>query len=145
LVLTNLGRTAAPVLRYRTGDLVQPAKEQRCVCGSVELALEGGILARRDDMVVIRGVNVYPSAIEDAIHSCGGVLEYRVEVATVRSMIEIRLQAEADPAGREPAEHLKHRIEMALRDAFGLRIPAEIVPVGTLPRFEMKSRRWVRV
>ncbi len=144
LVLTNLGRTGSPILRYRTGDLVQPRPLGQCICGSYELAFEGGILARRDDMVVIRGVNVYPSAIEDAIRTCGGVAEYRVEVATVRSMIEIRLQVEPAHPESETEQHLAHRLESALRDALGLRIPTQIVAAGTLPRFEMKAKRWVR-
>jgi phenylacetate-CoA ligase len=143
LVLTNLGRTASPVIRYRTGDMVQSgALDRPCECGSVELALEGGILARRDDMVIIRGVNVYPSAIEDVLRGCGGVAEYRVEIATVRSMVELRLQVEPESGVRH--EDLAHRLDSALRDAFGLRIPAEIVPSGTLPRFEMKAKRWIR-
>jgi phenylacetate-CoA ligase len=141
LVLTNLGRSASPVIRYRTGDIVQPAPAGRCVCGSHELALEGGILARRDDMVVIRGVNVYPSAVDDVLRASGGVLEYRVEILTVRSMIEIRIDVELDPAAGESSAH---HLERALRDSFGLRIPVRIVPTGALPRFEMKAKRWVR-
>jgi phenylacetate-CoA ligase len=141
LVLTNLGRTAAPVIRYRTGDIVQPDPTP-CPCGSHELALVGGILARRDDMVVIRGVNVYPSAIEDVIRACGGVAEYRAEITTVRAMTEISLKIEPAPAA---PEDLTHRLESGLRDALGLRIPTEIVEPGTLPRFEMKARRWVRL
>jgi len=142
LVLSNLGRTAAPVIRYRTGDLVQPGRPGPCACGTHEMALIGGILARRDDMVVIRGVNVYPSAIEDVIRACGGIAEYRAEINTVRSMNEIRIQVEPDS---NAPEDLAHRLESALRDALGLRIPAEIVVPGTLPRFEMKARRWIRV
>ena len=141
LVLTNLGRTAAPVIRYRTGDIVQPDTNP-CPCGSKELALVGGILARRDDMVVIRGVNVYPSAIEDVIRACGGVAEYRAEITTVRAMTEISLKIEPETP---TAEDLAHRLESGLRDALGLRIPTEIVEPGTLPRFEMKARRWVRL
>src|SRR5262249_50548419 len=57
LILTNLGRTGSPILRYRTGDIVQPALTSPCECGSAELALEGGIIGRVDDMVVVRGVN----------------------------------------------------------------------------------------
>ncbi|MBL8211523.1 MAG: AMP-binding protein [Bryobacterales bacterium] len=142
LVLTNLGRIAAPVIRYRTGDIVQPSPRGQCACGSHELALEGGILARRDDMVVIRGVNVYPSAIEDVIRHCGGVAEYRVEIQTVRAMVELRLSVEPAP---DAGAHLAHRLEAALRDALGLRIPIHILGPDSLPRFEMKSRRWVHV
>lgn len=141
LVITNLGRTASPVIRYRTGDIVQPGAAGACACGSYELALEGGILARRDDMAVIRGVNVYPSAIDDVLRASGGVVEYRVEILTVRSMTEIRIEVEADPAA---GEALAHHLESALRDALGLRIPVQIVPADTLPRFEMKAKRWVR-
>ena len=138
LVLTNLGRIGSPVIRYRTGDIVHPAPRARCVCGTEDLALVGGILARRDDMVVIRGVNVYPSAIEDILRTFEAIEEYRVEIATVRSMIEMRLRIEPDPG-----EEVRHRLDCALRDALGLRIPIECVPAGTLPRFEMKSKRWV--
>src|SRR5262249_49940639 len=86
LVLTNLGRTGSPLLRYRTGDVVQAAKEAPCECGSYEIALEGGILGRTDDMVVVRGVNVYPSAIEQIVRSCGNVAEYRVEIHTGKAL-----------------------------------------------------------
>ena len=141
LVITNLGRIASPVIRYRTGDIVQPSPTGRCECGSHEMALEGGILARRDDMVVIRGVNVYPSAIDDVLHASGSVVEYRVEILTVRSMTEIRIEIEPEPAA---GEGLAHHLESALRDALGLRIPVHIVGTGTLPRFEMKAKRWVR-
>lgn len=141
LVITNLGRLAAPVVRYRTGDIVQPGPSGPCACRSHEMSLIGGIVARRDDMVVIRGVNVYPSAIEDILRSCGGVAEYRVEVATIRSMVEMSIDVEPEP---DAARHLSHRLETALRDALGLRIPIRLLPPGTLPRFEMKSKRWVR-
>jgi phenylacetate-CoA ligase len=142
LVLTTLGRIGSPVLRYRTGDLVQSLPPGVCECGSAELALAGGILARRDEMVVIRGVNVYPSAVEDVLRACGGVAEYRVEIVTIRAMIELRLLVEPEP---DAGDGLAHRLETALRDAFGLRIPVAIQPAGSLPRFEMKSRRWSRV
>jgi phenylacetate-CoA ligase len=91
--------------------------------------------------VVIRGVNVYPSAIEDVIRACGGVAEFRAEITTVRAMTEISLKIEPAPAA---PEDLTHHLESGLRDALGLRIPTEIVEAGTLPRFEMKARRWVR-
>ena len=144
LVLTNLGRTGSPLLRYRTGDLIQPCAEQPCACGSYELGLPGGILGRTDDMVVVRGVNIYPSAVEEIIRACGGVAEFRVEIPSDRTLPELTIKAEAFPGQQEPKE-LAERLEAALRSAFALRIPVSIVPSGTLPRFEMKARRWVRV
>lgn len=144
LVVTTLGRLGSPLLRYRTGDLVKPRADGRCVCGTWDLALEGGILGRSDDMVVIRGVNIFPSAVEDVVRSCGGVAEYRVETRLVRSLPELQLQVE--PALEiDDADVLIAQLEAALRNAFGLRIPVRAVAAGELPRFEMKGNRWQRV
>jgi phenylacetate-CoA ligase len=143
LILTNLGREGSPLIRYRTGDIVQPAPPGTCVCGSTDLALVGGILGRTDDMVVVRGVNVYPAAVEDVVSHVGGVAEYRVRVFTERSLTELGIEAEPDAAHMSD-QGLAHRIEAALRDALALRIPVTLVAPGSLPRFEMKARRWVR-
>ena len=143
LVLTNLGRVGSPLLRFRTGDLVHRAAATICACGSYELALEGGILARTDDMVVVRGVNVYPSAVEDILRACG-VAEYRVEVRAHRTLPELNVLVEA-PLPGEDGTGLAHRLEAALSSALALRIPVSCVPGGTLPRFEMKAQRWVRL
>ena len=143
LILTNLGRTGSPLLRYRTGDVVQRAAADRCECGSFELALEGGILGRTDDMVVVRGVNVYPSAVEEILRSCAGVAEYRVRISESRSLVELSIEAEPD-AAHENDPALAHHLETAFRDALALRIPVKVVARGTLPRFEMKARRWVK-
>ncbi len=140
LVLTNLGRHGSPLVRYRTGDFVKPAAAERCECGTWELALEGGIVSRTDDMVVVRGVNVFPSAVEQIMRSAGGVAEYRVHVSSQRSLTELHIEVEPD--GADAA--LAHRLEAALRDALALRVPVTVVEPGTLPRFEMKAKRWIR-
>jgi phenylacetate-CoA ligase len=140
LVLTNLGRTGSPILRYRTGDTVRLAPEAACECGSQEMTLEGGILGRRDDMVVVRGVNLYPSAVEQVLRSSGSVAEYRVEVYSERSLTEVSIQIE--PSAGEDAAALSYRVAAALHYALGLRIAVSSVPAGTLPRFEAKSKRW---
>src|ERR1041385_4539924 len=137
LVLTNLGRIGSPLLRYRTGDIVRRACEFCCRCGSQELALEGGILGRADDMVMVRGVNLYPSAVEDVVRSSGGVAEFRVETYSERGLTEMSIQIEPSP-GHPPGLDL--RIATALQTAFGLRISVSCVPPGTLPRFEGKAR-----
>lgn len=144
LVLTPLGRIASPLLRYRTGDLVNPAPASTpCACGTQELALEGGILGRVDDMVIVRGVNVYPAAVEEIIHAAGGVAEYQVTVTTRGPLTELALAIEpAAEAGDAAA--LARKIGGAFETALGLRIPVNLVPAGSLPRFEMKARRWRR-
>jgi phenylacetate-CoA ligase len=141
LVLTNLGRLGSPLIRYRTGDIVERGASGQCECGTFDMSLEGGILARTDDMVVIRGVNLYPSAIEDLVRACDGIAEYRVQIRIERSLSEMSIQVE--PSRPDPA--LVHRFESSLRDALGLRIPVSIVPQGSLPRFEMKAQRWIRI
>jgi phenylacetate-CoA ligase len=160
LVLTNLGRTGSPLIRYRTGDIVDLGVERgadlgnggQCECGTFDMALEGGILARTDDMVVVRGVNLYPSAIEEILRSCRGVAEYRVEIRTDRALSELSIYVE--PSGVAPSviepnsdddAGLVHRLELALRNALGLRVPVVAVAKGSLPRFEMKAQRWVRI
>src|SRR6266699_7051648 len=133
LVLTNLGRWSAPAIRYRTGDLVRQGG-YNCACGRTFLALPGGVLGRVDDMLIVRGVNVYPSALADVLHRFPEVAEYKVIVTQAGSMDEIALQVEC-PAQVVP------RLQEELHIAFNLRIPVEVVALGTLPRFELKARR----
>ena len=143
LVLTTLDRVGSPVLRYRTGDLVQARPPGRCACGRFDLALAGGILGRCDDMVVVRGVNVFPSAVEEIVRCSGGVVEYRVNLESHASLFELRLEIETAPDCPNP-DDVARRLQKALQNAFALRVPVHVVPAGHLPRFEMKARRWVR-
>ena len=142
LVLSNLQPTTSPLLRYRTRDLVRPLVQERCSCGSPWLALEGGVLGRADDMVVVRGVNLYPSAVEEVVRRAGGVAEYRVLVRKERGMSALQLEFEAHPG--EPDEAVAARLQRALRHAFQLAVGVRAVRPGTLPRFELKARRWIR-
>jgi phenylacetate-CoA ligase len=130
LVLTTLGRAACPLLRYRTGDLVRRAAIEGFV-------LEGGIMGRTDDMVVVRGVNIYPAAVDSVVREVPEIGEYRVHVTRRGEMTELSLEAEAEDVATI------RQLERALTEAFTLRIPVAHVQVGTLPRFELKARRWV--
>lgn len=134
LVLTNLGRWGMPVLRYRTGDRVRAVRD-RCSCGRTLVKLAGGIAGRVDDMVTVRGVNVFPSAIEAIVRRFDEVGEYRVELARVREMDELRCIVEA------PAD-IAERVGTAIHRELGIRCFVESVALGTLPRFEMKARRF---
>jgi phenylacetate-CoA ligase len=143
LVLTGLGRIGSPLLRYRTGDLVRRGPVERCACGRYDLALPGGILGRADDMVVVRGVNLYPTAVDGVVRGCEGVEEYRVSVSRRGALTEVTLEVEA-VAGYPDPRVLAAQVEARLRDAFHLRVPVTAVPCGALPRFELKARRWRR-
>lgn len=140
LVLTNLGRTASPVIRYRTRDLVVRATSP-CVCGRTFARLEGGIVARTDDMVSVRGVNVYPSAVEAAVRGIEAVVEYRCTIRTAAAPHAIALEVEVAPDADTAS--VIASLAGRLRDAFGLAIPVTAVRAGSLPRFDMKSRRFV--
>ena len=136
LVLTTLDRTAGPLLRYRTGDWVKKRLWQG------RLALEGGVLSRVDDMVVVRGVNVYPSAVEAVVRQFGEIAEFMVEQRKVDAMDEIELLIEV-PGNVSKA--LIKRLEAKLRDTFSMRIPVRLVEADSLPRHEFKAKRWRKV
>jgi phenylacetate-CoA ligase len=138
LVLTNLGRRGSPLLRYRTGDLVRP-DPRPCPCGRTFLRLDGGILGRTDDMIHLRGNNVYPSAIEDVIRRFPGVAEYRIEVDATEALAHLRIEVE--PHAAAEGERLAAGIGEAIRDALLFRAEVRAVPPGTLPRYEMKAKR----
>ncbi len=136
LLLTTLERDGCPLLRYRTGDLVKKEYFEHPEFG-ITLSLKGGILGRIDDMVIVRGVNIYPAAIESIIRAFAEAGEYQVRQASKNEMAELEVVVELDPKG--DAE----QIARELRSAFGLRIPVIAVPLGTLPSFEFKSDRWI--
>ena len=144
LVVTNLGRWGSPGIRYRTGDLVR-LNPSRCACGRTFVRAEGGILARADDMLIVRGVNVFPSVIEDIVRRYPTVDEFRIEVARRHEMTEIRILLEIDEAahGGEVCDRTVAAVGDDVRHTVGLRVETAAVAAGTLPRFELKARRVV--
>lgn len=140
LVVTNLGRTASPVVRYRTGDIVRMRRET-CACGRTLARADGGILSRADDMVWVRGVNVYPTAVEAVIRGFPEVAEYRCTVSTRGALTTLGVEVElrGDAAGASAAD----AVGAALHEALGLTVPVRAVAPDTLPRFELKARRFV--
>lgn len=145
LVLTTLKRAGSPLLRYRTGDLVRLAEHHRtaqaCACGSFNTALEGGILGRTDDMVVIRGVNVYPSAIEQIVRELPGIAEYQARISQAGALTELELLIEPAPDVKDPSS-LATSLAQRLHGVLNLRIP--VATAAALPRAELKARRWIK-
>ncbi|MFM8877579.1 MAG: phenylacetate--CoA ligase family protein [Verrucomicrobiota bacterium] len=129
LVLTTLKRIGSPLIRYRTGDWVLPRRWRGT------WAFEGGILGRVDDMVVVRGVNLYPSAVEAVVRSLDAVGEYRVTIDRSGDLAAVSIEAEAS---EETCRELAERLHGAL----SLRMAVTSVPTGSLPRFELKAKRW---
>jgi len=139
LVLTNLGRWAAPVVRYRTGDVVR-LRSAPCACGSAFLRFPGGVIARADEMVQVRGVNVYPAAVESIVREESAISEFQIEIFERRRMWEMRAEIEVSEASKP--EEVKSRLEKELHRRLGLRAEVALVPAGSLPRFELKARRF---
>jgi phenylacetate-CoA ligase len=131
LVLTTLGRVGSPVIRYRTGDLVRTSWGEN---GFV--FLQGGVVGRIDDMLIVRGVNVFPGAVEQIIHSFPDVEEFRVTATKVEEMDQLTIELE--DRLKQPA-----RIAEEFRLRLGLKVDVRSVPLGTLPRYEGKGRRFV--
>jgi phenylacetate-CoA ligase len=134
LVLTNLGRAGWPVIRYRTGDLVVNGG-RGCACGRSFRKLPGGIIGRADDLMIVRGVNVFPTAVEAIVRGFE-VGEFRLVRSRRGDLEELRVDAEAsEETARALAEELRVRL--------AIRVETRAVPAGSLPRFELKARRVV--
>ena len=126
LVLTNLGRLGSPLLRYRTGDRVRVDRTP-CACGRTFLRLAGGILARVDDMLIVRGVNVFPSALEGIVRRFPDVDEFVIEVYRRGQLDEVRLLLEVN--GDAQAPHITIAVvQEAVRVDLGIRVEAVPVP-----------------
>jgi phenylacetate-CoA ligase len=142
LVLTNLGRSCNPAIRFRTHDMVK-VQQGRCPCGRVFRLLDGGILGRQDEMVKIRGINIFPSSIGLVIerHLDPGdeyqVVAYREED---RDQIEIAIEKEAS---EEDLHLFRNRLQAELKNEFNLTLNIRTVRRHTLPRYEYKAKRFV--
>lgn len=134
LVLTCLGRIGSPVIRYRTGDLVRPVWGHGHGCRFVKLA--GGVLGRADDMMIIRGVNVFPSSVEQILRGFPEVVEFRTTAFKQGAMDQLKVEVEASTDDIAP-------IQSALQNQLGFRVDVELVADQTLPRFEAKGKRFV--
>jgi len=134
LVITNLGRAGWPAIRYRTGDLVTVGTRD-CSCGRRFLTLPGGIIGRTDDLIILRGVNVFPSAIEAVVRTFD-VSEFRLVRTRDGVMDELTVEVEA-------SEDTARGVAQALRERLAVRIPTRAVAAGSLPRWELKAKRLV--
>ena len=132
LVLSTIGRLGCPVLRYVTGDLVRPTWQKN----SAFVFLEGGVIGRADDMLIIRGVNVFPTALEKILRGFDEVDEFQLIAWKDGQMDQLKVRVE---------DHLNQpqRIADEIQLRLGLRVEVEVVESGSLPRFEMKGKRFL--
>ena len=141
LVFTTLLKEAMPLLRYRTGDIGSLVLEP-CACGRTTARIRG-LRGRRDDMIIVRGVNLYPSNVE---HLLMGVPEvaphYQLVVERKGAMDELTVQCEPVSSSADVGS-LGATVEMLLKEHLGIRINVEVLPVGGVPRSEGKAVRVV--
>jgi phenylacetate-CoA ligase len=141
LVLTNLGRWGSPLIRYRTNDQVRLSRKQ-CACGRWFARMEGGILGRLDDMISVRGNNLFPSGLEAIVRRFPEVAEFRVTVIGTGALAEVEIELE--PLAESAAPNLADRVARAVQNTLSFRAAVRTVPCGSLPRFEMKAKRFVK-
>ena len=142
-VVTSFGRGMIPVFRYRTRDLVCKVPHTKCTCGRTFDVFEGGILGRVDDMLLVRGTNVYPRAVESIVREYAAVDEFQIRLWTdegIRDEIGIKCEVRAghDATWDKVAKALAADL---VRNHEGLSFHIEKVPTGSLPRFELKAKR----
>src|SRR5205823_6317932 len=137
-VYTHLDRDSQPMVRLWSGDLSRFTDEP-CPCGRTYRRLPDGLFGRADDMLVIRGENVYPAAIEEAIRAAGCDGEFRVEVVREHALDELTVRVEAVPGSSDG--DLQQAVLSQIKKKLGLRASVEIVPAGSLERTEFKARR----
>ncbi|MFQ5435035.1 MAG: phenylacetate--CoA ligase family protein [Anaerolineae bacterium] len=139
LVITNLGRIGYPVIRYRTGDLVK-MNRQPCDCERTFARFDGGVIGRADDMVIVRGVNIFPGAVENLVRQFEAVDEFQVQVTKRKEMAELKIELEC-VAGAD-SEGVRRAVSQQFQNVMGLRPLITIVPRNSLPRFDLKAKRF---
>lgn len=144
LVLTSLGRYGAPVFRYRTGDVVRWQRTPSLTDGPHDrcrfLWLPGGVVGRADNMLTIRGVNIFPSSIDSIVRELASVSEYQAVVSRDGELDQLHIEIEAKQNATHPSA--SEQLEKLLTTRLGLRIPVILVAENSLARSELKSQRW---
>jgi phenylacetate-CoA ligase len=136
LVFTTLTKEAMPLLRYRTGDIASLTREP-CACGRT-FARMSAVRGRRDDMLIVRGVNLYPSQIEHVLLRVDGIApHYQLVVERPEHLDEITVHCEPTGSPDGLAERVKH----ALRSEIGVAVKVAVLEPGAVPRSEGKAVR----
>jgi phenylacetate-CoA ligase len=141
-VVTNLMSEASPQLRFLVGDSTT-LTDAPCACGRTHMRALGGFDGRADDMLNVRGVTVFPSAIEDAVRRVADTgTEFQIEITVERELDVLTVRVEPhEGVGDERYPEVARLVENEVVSRCELRPVVEVVPVGTLPRTEFKAKR----
>jgi len=142
-IVTSYIQDGQPLIKYRTHDLVRWT-DRPCGCGTTWLYYPGGVLGRTDHMIIVKGVNVYPSAVEALLHRIAGLSEhYEVHVDRDATNDFVTVKAEARPeidAARYAG--LRQDAEGVFKSVIGVSIAVSVQAPGSLPRYELKAKRF---
>jgi phenylacetate-CoA ligase len=142
MVVTTLCKQAAPLIRYRTRDLTRKMSVP-CSCGN-PLFLHDRILGRSDDMIILKGVNIYPGQIDEVLSGIPGMgSEYQLHLSRTddgRETMTIKVEA-AGHEGVPDADDIRNQVRQAVRTKIMVSCEAQVVPYGELPRVPGKARR----
>lgn len=144
MVITTLTRHAFPIVRFRSGDRVR-LRESPCPCGRQFLAIEAGTVARYDDMMKIRGQNLWPAAVDKVVLSDDRVVEYAGEVAVDaegREDVVLTIELSPESVAPEQEHEVLAEIQRRVKSSTNVTMRIQRAEPGTLPRFEFKARRW---
>jgi len=135
LVITSLTREALPVIRFKTGDLTRVISREKCACGRTHVRL-ATITGRVDDMLIVKGVNFFPSQVEQALLSIPGVKNnYQIIIEDVNGVKDVRVNVEAE-------ENVTgYMVEKVLKETLGFSPKGDVFKPGELPRQEGKAKR----
>lgn len=142
LIITNLNREASPLLRFRLADRVTFVPHTECTCGRPFNGMYAGAVARYDDMIKIRGQNMWPDAVDNVVFSFGEVAEYRGKVtidAEGNTVVELAIELRPEAAD---GDNLFSKMKSVLKEKVGVSMNLTKVPSGTYGAFEFKARRW---
>jgi phenylacetate-CoA ligase len=135
LVFTSLTREALPMIRFRTADLTRIISRDTCECGRTHLKI-APITGRRDDMLIVKGVNFFPKQIEQTLLGIPGIgNNYQIIVEEIDGVNDVRVNVEAGPGVTG------YMVEKALKEALGFSPKGDVYPLGGLPRQEGKAKR----
>ena len=142
-LVTSYIQFSQPAIKYRSHDLVRSVRK-RCDCGRTWMLFEGGVLGRTDHMIIIKGTNVYPTAVEALLGDVKGLTShYEIHVTRGRAGDELAVKVEAQPDVRsEQYETLRKKAEQLLYERIMARIAVEVHTPGSLPRYELKAKRF---
>jgi phenylacetate-CoA ligase len=144
-VVSTFGREASPLLRFRSSDKVRLLPPEPCDCGRTSRRWEIGNIARYDDMIKMKGINVWPAAVSDVLFSFPEIDEYngRVYIDEKGSEhVKVTFEFKQSVTDEELKKHIVSGLRGKMRDKVGLNFEFEAAPFGTIERFEYKTRRW---